>query len=128
MQARQDTGDALLEQRIELPKLLREAVAGIDARDTAEGCLQFGVLADEGDGASPSRDRVERLGERHPDHRPDRIAGATRPAGLLKLSYEPPNLGRVEKSCKLGGRPVPAGLPSVRQSLRRWGKYLAILG
>jgi len=99
--------EAGVEQRLEGAELRPEAIAGVDARDAAlasEGSLKRRVLGDEGHGAGPGRDGVDRLGEGHTDHGSKRVAGAAGPAGLLKLGYEPPDLGRVEESCKLGRR------------------------
>jgi hypothetical protein len=92
--------DAPLDHRPVLPQLFGEAVGGIDARRLAfavERTLQRPVLADQGDGLRPGRQRIQALGQAQPDHRADRVAGTARPARPLKLGNQMPNLGRIEK-------------------------------
>ncbi len=74
-----------------LAQLGCEAVAGIHRGHLAvrgDHDRQRRVLAHQGDDARPRRQSVERLGERHADHRPERVAGTPSPAGRLKLVYE----------------------------------------
>jgi uncharacterized protein (DUF433 family)/DNA-binding transcriptional MerR regulator len=62
------------------------------------------VLAHERHRARPRRDAVDRLGQRHADHRSERVARATRPAGFLKVGYKSPDLRGVEQAAEnLGG-------------------------
>lgn len=62
------------------------------------------MFSNQARGAAPGRQRVERLDERHADHRSDRVAGPTCPAGGLKLGDESCNLRLVQQSSKLGNR------------------------
>jgi hypothetical protein len=87
-----------VQQRPELLQLGGEPVAGMHARDAgnvraAKGHAQGGVLADQGDGARPGRQGVEVLGQGHTDHRTDRVAGTTGPAGRFQLGHKLANLG-----------------------------------
>ena len=103
----QDPRDAGVEQIGVGAELRREAVASPMARRFARAsdCLsQRVMLADQGDGAGPRRDAVDRLGERHAHHRAERVAGTAGPPRLLKLSDESPDLRGVEESCNLGRR------------------------
>jgi len=80
-----------VQQRLEGAELGGEAVAGIDARNlaaTGNSRSEGGVFANECNGPGPGRDCVDRLAERHADHRPDRIAGAAGPASLLKFGHK----------------------------------------
>jgi len=105
MQPVEDSRDALVEQMRVGAELRGEAVGGVDGRALpADGLAERVVLADQGDRAGPRRDRVEGLGERDADHRPERVAGAARPTGVLKLSDEPLDLRRVEDSCERARR------------------------
>jgi hypothetical protein len=98
-------GDAVLEQVGVGPELRGEAVGGVDGRAlAADGLAESRVLAHEGNGASPRRGAIERLGERHPDPRSEGVAGAASPSRLVELGDQRPDLGGVEESCKLGRR------------------------
>lgn len=55
------------------------------------------MLADQGNGARPRWQGVERLGERHADHRANRVARAAGPAGGLQLSHKLGDLRAVEQ-------------------------------
>jgi hypothetical protein len=55
------------------------------------------VLGDEPDGAGPCGDHVHAFDEREPDHRADRVATASRPAGLLKIADQTRDLRAVEQ-------------------------------
>src|SRR5215203_6057067 len=72
-----------------------QAVAGVDGRHVAgrpaDGGAQGRVLSDERHKANPRRNGVDRLGQRHPDHRTDRVAGTPGPACRLKLGEASPN-------------------------------------
>ncbi len=92
------------------PEFGREAVAGVYGRHvvcvppgTGDGCPQSGVFPDESHGTRPRRHGVQALGERHPDHAADRVAGTPRPARRLKLGNQRPNLGRVKQGPDLSG-------------------------
>jgi hypothetical protein len=61
------------------------------------------MLGDQGDGAGPRRERVERLRQGHADHRADRVAGPTGPAGRLKLGDKPADLRAAEQRRDLYG-------------------------
>jgi hypothetical protein len=75
-----------------LTQLGSEAIRGVGARHvrgrTADGGAQGTVLTDERDSARPRRNGVDRLGEGHPDHPPDRISRPLGPARRLKLRHE----------------------------------------
>lgn len=105
MEPTEDAGDAGVKQFRVRAELRGEAVAGEHGGSfAADGLAKRGVLAHERHRASPRRDAVKALGERHADHRAERVAGASRPPRLVKLGDQPPDLGRVEESCKLGRR------------------------
>src|SRR5215207_10191281 len=75
-------------------ELRGEAIAGVDGRDggrTGDGGAQGMMLFDQRDRASPRRNGVDRLGQRHTDHRVDRVPGTPRPARRLKLGDESRN-------------------------------------
>jgi hypothetical protein len=95
-----------VQQRLERPQLGGEAVAGMNARDTGnvratEGGAQGGVLAHQGDGSRPGRQGVKRLRQRHADHRADRVAGSSRPAGRRQFGHKLVDLRAVKQRRKL---------------------------
>ena len=100
--------DAAREHVAVLTQLPREAVARPLRRHgrapLADGEPQRDVLTHQRDGLGPRRDRVDALGERHPDHRADRVARSAGPASRLKLGDERRNLRRVEQPCDLSDR------------------------
>jgi hypothetical protein len=98
--------NAGVQQRLEPAQLGREAVAGMHTRHAcrvgaAEGGTEGVMLADQCNGARLGRRGVERLRQRHADHRADRVAGPARPAGGRKLSHEGVDLRAVEQHRKL---------------------------
>jgi hypothetical protein len=97
-----------IQQRLERPELGGKAVAGVHARHAgnvraAKRHAKCGVLADQGHGARPGRQRVDVLGERHADHRADRVAGTAGPAGSFQLVHELGDLRAVQQASDLYG-------------------------
>ena len=66
-----------------------------------DGRAKGGMLRDEGDGAGPGRQGVEALDQRHANHRADRVAGPSRPAGRRKLAHKLGDLRGVKQARKL---------------------------
>lgn len=101
------TADTGVEQWPERAELRGEAVAGVHGGGLTVACdgkSERRVLAHERHGAGPRRDRVDRLGERHADHRADWVAGATGPARRLQLGGKGRDLRGVEDLCELPHR------------------------
>jgi len=67
----------------------------------ADGSPQGGVLGDQGDGAGPGRQGVERLRQRHADHHANRVAGSARPAGRHQLNHKLGDLRAAKQHRKL---------------------------
>ena len=91
-----DASGAAFEQVHVVAELRREAVARpfrghLSVR--RDHGRKITMLAHERHRPRPRRDRVHGLRERHPDHGRERIARSARPAGRLKLVYEPGDLG-----------------------------------
>jgi hypothetical protein len=76
-----------------LPELRGEAVAGIDGRGAADRVGERFMLSDQGDGARPGRDRVERLREAGSDEGADWVALPAGPAERVKLGDQRVDLG-----------------------------------
>ena len=103
MEPGENTVKAVRERRAVLTELDREPVRGVDAGSDTERILKGGVLGDKPDGAGPRWDHVHALGEREPDHRPDRVATAPRPAGSFEVGDQPYDLRAVEQRGDLRG-------------------------
>jgi hypothetical protein len=93
--------DAAVEQVAVGAELGGEAVAGVHGRHIVvsregDGRPQCGVFPNEGHGTRPRRHCLDALGERHPDHAADRVAGTPGPACRLKFGDESRYLRRVE--------------------------------
>lgn len=87
-------------------QLRREPITRVDGRVIAEYGLQPVVVVDQRAGTRPRREPVQRLHERHADHRTQRVAGTARPSCLLQRCDQPDDLGRVEQVCDLFGVPT----------------------
>src|SRR4029453_2437591 len=69
-----------------------------------------GMLANQGNSASPGRQGVERLRQCHADHRADRVAGSAGPAGGRQLGCELGDLRAAEQRRNLFGVEPPCYL------------------
>lgn len=81
-----------------LPQLGGEAVAGPEARAAAQGFLQALVVADEGVGACPGRDVVERLDQARSNEDTSAVTFPPCPGEGIQLGDELGDFGAVEQS------------------------------